>query len=380
MPMLYEIEGKQLFKENNIPTPMFRAYDGPESIQAFVKELGSEIMMAKAQALSGGRGKAGLIKKVSAAEADEYIQSILGRDHRGKPVELVMLEQPVEITNEFYLSVMVDNATGQYLVLASSRGGVDIEDVAENYPEDIFKEYFSVFVEPLPYMFMDLGKKLGFEARTLTSFANIMANMIKMAQKRDLTLIEINPLILTKDNQIIAADSKVVIDGNAEYRQPDIAALPSQRARLTDLEYEANQAGISYVQLDGEIGIISGGAGLSMATCDLLEFYGSSPANFLDVGGGADETKIEKSLEILSSHDIKGIFVNFFAGITRCDDVANGIINASKKFEIKVPMVIRLVGTNDDEGIQILEDNGINAYGKMEPAAKRIVELVKGGN
>lgn len=380
MPMLYEIEGKQLFKENGIPVPKFKAYTGKESIQAFVEELGSDVFMAKAQALSGGRGKAGLIKKVTSSEAEEYIQSILGRDHRGKPVELVMLEQPVEITNEFYLSVLLDNESGQYLVLASPRGGVDIEEVAEKYPDEIFRQHFSVYVDALPYMFIDLGKKLGFETHTLTSFTNIMTNMFKMAQNKDLTLIEINPLILTKDNQIIAADSKVVIDANAYYRHPDIANLKSQIDRLTDLEYEAEQAGISYVQLDGDIGIISGGAGLSMATCDLLQFFGSSPANFLDVGGGADETKIEKSLEMLSTHDVKGIFVNFFAGITRCDDVANGIINASKKFEIKVPMVIRLVGTNDEEGIQILEKNGINAYNKMEPAAKRIVELVKGGN
>ena len=380
MPMLYEIEGKQLFKENRIPVPKFRAYDGISSIKAFAEELGSDIMMAKAQALSGGRGKAGLIRKVSASEAEDYIQSILGRDHKGKPVELIMLEEPMEIENEYYLTIMLDNASSKYLVLASSRGGVDIEEVAEKYPDEIYKDIFSVFSEPLPYMFMDLGKKLGFEARTLTSFANIMTNMFIMAQKRDLTLIEINPLILTPDKQIIAADSKVVIDGNAEYRQSDIANLKSQRDRHTDLEFEADQAGISYVQLDGEIGIISGGAGLAMATCDLLEFHGSSPANFLDVGGGADETKIEKSLEILSRQDIKGIFVNFFAGITRCDDVANGIINASKKYEIRIPMVIRLVGTNDDQGIKILEDNGINAYGKMEPAAKRIVELVKGGN
>ena len=378
--MLYEIEGKQLFKENKIPVPKFKAYDGASSIKAFAEELGSDIMMAKAQALSGGRGKAGLIRKVKASEAEEYVQSILGKDHRGKPVEIVMLEEPMEIANEYYLSVMLDNASGKYLVLASSRGGVDIEEVAENYPDDIFKEYFSAFVEPLPYMFMDLGKKLGFQARTLTSFANIMTNMFRMSQEKDLTLIEINPLILTPDNMIIAADSKVVIDGNADHRHPSIAALKSQRDRHTDLEFEADQAGISYVQLDGEIGIIAGGAGLSMATCDLLEFYGSSPANFLDVGGGADETKIEKSLQMLSRQNVKGIFVNFFAGITRCDDVANGIINASKKFEIEVPMVIRLVGTNDDLGIQILEDNGINAYRKMEPAAKKIVELVKGGN
>jgi succinyl-CoA synthetase beta subunit len=380
MPMLYEIEGKQLFKENGIPVPKFRAYDGIESIKAFAEELGNDIMMAKAQALSGGRGKAGLIRRVSASEAEEYIQSILGRDHQGKPVEIVMLEEPMEIVNEYYLSVMLDNASGKYLVLASSRGGVDIEEVAEKYPDEIFKEYFSAFVEPQSYMFMEIGKKLGFKAKTLTSFSNIMKNMFVMAQQRDLTLIEINPLILTPDNKIIAADSKVVIDGNADFRQVDIASLKSQRDRHTDLEFEADEAGISYVQLAGEIGIISGGAGLAMATCDLLEFYGSSPANFLDVGGGADETKIEKSLEILSRQEIKGIFINFFAGITRCDDVAQGIINASKKFEIKVPMVIRLVGTNDDVGIQILEENGINAYGKMEPAAKRIVELVQGGN
>jgi len=380
MPMLYEIEGKQLFKENGIPVPKFKAYNGIESIKAFTEELGNDVMMAKAQALSGGRGKAGLIRKVSVSEAEEYIQSILGRDHRGKPVEIVMLEEPMEIINEYYLSVMLDNASGKYLVLASSRGGVDIEEVAEKYSDEIFKEYFSAFVEPQPYMFIEIGKKLGFKAKTLISFSNIMSNMFRMAQYRDLTLIEINPLILTPDNRIIAADSKVVIDGNAEFRQPDIASLKSQRDRHTDLEFEADEAGISYVQLDGEIGIISGGAGLAMATCDMLEFYGSSPANFLDVGGGADETKIEKSLEILSRQEIKGIFINFFAGITRCDDVAQGIINASKKFEIKVPMVIRLVGTNDDIGIQILEENGINAYGKMEPAAKRIVELVSGGN
>jgi succinyl-CoA synthetase beta subunit len=380
MPMLYEIEGKQLFKDNKIPTPRFRAYTDSSSIDQFVEEIGSDVMMAKAQALSGGRGKAGLIKKVSSAEAEEYIQSILGRDHRGKPVEIVMLEEPLEIETEYYLAVMLDNESGQYLIIASPRGGVDIEEVAEHYPDEIFKEYVPIFIEPFPYMFVELGKKLGFEAKTLTSFTGIMTKMVNMAKKRDLTLVEINPLILTPEKQIIAADSKVVIDGNSDYRQADIASLKSQRDRHTDLEFEADEAGISYVQLDGVIGIISGGAGLAMATCDILEFFGSSPANFLDVGGGADETKIEKSLEILSRQDIKGIFINFFAGITRCDDVAQGIINASKKFEIKVPIVIRLVGTNDKEGIQILENNGIKAYGEMEPAAKKIIELVEGGN
>ena len=380
MPMLYEIEGKQLFKENRIPTPRFKAYTDSSSISQFAEEIGSDIMMAKAQALSGGRGKAGLIKKVSSAEAEEYIQSILGRDHRGKPVEIVMLEEPLEIEKEYYLAVMLDNESGQYLIITSPRGGVDIEEVAEHYPDEIFKEYLQVNVEPFDYMFIELGEKLGFSAKTLTSFTKIMTNMVNMAQNKDLTLVEINPLILTPDKQIIAADSKVVTDGNSEFRQANLAALKSQRDRLTDLEFEAHEAGISYVQLEGEIGIISGGAGLAMATCDLLQFFGSSPSNFLDVGGGADESKIEKSLEILSRHDVKGIFVNFFAGITRCDDVAHGIINSSKKFEIKVPMVIRLVGTNDKEGIEILESNGIKAYGEMEPAAKKIVELVKGGN
>lgn len=380
MSMLYEIEGKQLFKDSKIPVPRFKAYTNSDSIKAFAEELNSNVMMVKGQALSGGRGKAGLIKKVTADEAEDYIQSILGQYHRGKPIELVMLEEPLEIEKEYYLAVMLDNSSGQYLTLASSRGGVDIEDIAENYPDEIFRETLPIFTEPFPYQFMELGKKLGFVARTLTQFTSLMTNMVNMAIRNDLTLIEINPLILTPDKKIIAADSKVVIDGNAYYRQPKIASLKSQRDRHTDLEYEADEAGISYVQLDGEIGIIAGGAGLSMATCDLLEFFGSSPANFLDVGGGAGDIKIEKSLEILSNQDIKGIFINFFAGITRCDDVARGVINATKKFNIDVPVVIRLVGTNDKKGIQILDENGIKAYGEMVPAAKKIVELVKGGN
>jgi len=378
--MLYEIEGKQLFKDSKIPVPRFKAYTDSDSIKAFAEELNSNVMMAKGQALSGGRGKAGLIKKVTTDEAEDYIQSILGQNHRGKPIELVMLEEPLEIEKEYYLAVMLDNTSGKYLILASSRGGVDIEDIAENYPDEIFRETLPIFTEPLPYQFMELGKKLGFVARTLTQFTSLMTNMVNMAIKNDLTLIEINPLILTPDKKIIAADSKVVIDGNAYYRQPKIASLKSQRDRHTDLEYEADEAGISYVQLDGEIGIIAGGAGLAMATCDLLEFFGSSPANFLDVGGGAGDIKIEKSLEILSRQEIKGIFINFFAGITRCDDVAHGVINATKKFNIDVPVVIRLVGTNDKKGIQILDDNGIKAYGEMVPAAKKIVELVNGGN
>lgn len=380
MSMLYEIEGKQLFKDSKIPVPRFKAYTDSDSIKAFAEELNSNVMMAKGQALSGGRGKAGLIKKVTTDEAEDYIQSILGQNHRGKPIELVMLEEPLEIEKEYYLAVMLDNTSGKYLILASSRGGVDIEDIAENYPDEIFRETLPIFTEPLPYQFMELGKKLGFVARTLTQFTSLMTNMVNMAIKNDLTLIEINPLILTPDKKIIAADSKVVIDGNAYYRQPKIASLKSQRDRHTDLEYEADEAGISYVQLDGEIGIIAGGAGLAMATCDLLEFFGSSPANFLDVGGGAGDIKIEKSLEILSRQEIKGIFINFFAGITRCDDVAHGVINATKKFNIDVPVVIRLVGTNDKKGIQILDDNGIKAYGEMVPAAKKIVELVNGGN
>ncbi len=380
MSMLYEIEGKQLFKDSKIPVPRFKAYTDSDSIKAFAEELNSNVMMAKGQSLSGGRGKAGLIKKVTTDEAEDYIQSILGQYHRGKPIELVMLEEPLEIEKEYYLAVMLDNTSGQYLTLASSRGGVDIEDIAENYPDEIFRKTLPILTEPFPYQFMELGKKLGFVARTLTQFTSLMTNMVNMAIKNDLTLIEINPLILTPDKKIIAADSKVVIDGNAYYRQPKIASLKSQRDRHTDLEYEADEAGISYVQLDGEIGIIAGGAGLSMATCDILEFFGSSPANFLDVGGGAGDIKIEKSLEILSNQDIKGIFINFFAGITRCDDVARGVINATKKYNIDVPVVIRLVGTNDKRGIQILDENGIKAYGEMVPAAKKIVELVKGGN
>ena len=380
MSILYEFEGKLLFQDSKIPIPKIKVYTDAESIKQFAKEIGSDTMMAKGQALAGGRGKAGLIKKVTTDTAEEFIKSIIGREHKGKPVAAVMLEEPVEITKEYYLALMLDNKTGSYLMLASTMGGVDIEEVAENHPEEIHRVLLPINIEPQSFHFMELGKEMGFEAKTLLQFASICVKMTNMAIKNDLTLVEINPLVITPDYKLIAADSKVVIDGNSYYRQPSIASLKSQRDQHTDLEFEATEAGISYVQLDGDIGIIAGGAGLSMATCDLLEFYGSSPANFLDVGGGADDEKVYKALELLSRMDIKGIFVNFFAGITRCDDVANGIISATKKLNIKVPMVIRMVGTKDAEGIQILEDNGINAYNKMEPSAQKIVELVKGGN
>lgn len=379
MSILYEFEGKQLFSKSGIPVPRFKLYEGRHSIEEFIKEIGKNEVMAKAQALGGGRGKAGLIKKVTLETAEEYIQSIIGRIHMGKPVEIVMLEEPVEIEKEYYLAVMLDTVSGDYLILASSRGGVDIEEIAEKYPDEIYRKPLKINVEPQPYMFIELGKQLGFAGKLLTQFISILTNMVNMAIKYDLTLVEINPLILTKENKIVAADSKVVPDGNALYRQPEIASLKSQRDQYSDLEYEAVQSGISFVQLEGDIGIIACGAGLSMATCDILKFYGSSPANFLDVGGGADKVKVAKALEILAKEKVKGIFINVFGGITRCDEVAYGIIDATKRLNLNVPMVIRLIGTNDKEGIKILEENGYHAYGEMEPAAKKIVELVKGG-
>jgi succinyl-CoA synthetase beta subunit len=380
MSILYEFEGKQLFKKYKIPVPRFAIYENQKTIDSFVVELGKDVMMAKGQALSGGRGKAGLIKKVTKSTAEDYIKSILGKDHRGKPVDKIMLEETMEIVKEYYLAVMLDNTTGSYLILGSSMGGVDIEEVAESHPNEIHRVNLDIVEDPKPYQFMELGKKLGFEAKSLVQFSGISTQIVRMAIENDLTLVEINPLIITPEGKLVATDSKVVIDGNSYYRQSTIASLKSQRDQHTDLEFEANEAGISYVQLDGDIGIIAGGAGLSMATCDLLEYYGSSPANFLDVGGGADDTKVYKALEILSRQEVKGIFVNFFAGITRCDDVARGVVSASKKLNIQVPIVIRLVGTNEKEGIRILEEEGIHAYVEMEPSAKKIVELVKGGN
>ncbi|MHA1115413.1 MAG: ADP-forming succinate--CoA ligase subunit beta [Candidatus Heimdallarchaeaceae archaeon] len=380
MGMLYEYEAKELFRKHGIPTPANKLYENKESIDEFVKEINQKTFMAKGQALSGGRGKAGLIKKVSAEEAEDYIKSIIGKDHKGKPIQQVMLEEPMTIAKEYYLAIMINNATGNYHVLSSSMGGVDIESVAKEHPEAIFRQDLPIDFEPLPYQFVDLGKKLGFQGRVLNQFTSIMVKMFSMAISKDLTLVEINPLILTEDNKLIAADAKVVVDKNAYYRNKDLAQLKSQIDQYTELELEATEAGISYVELDGEIGIIACGAGLSMATCDLLEYYGSSPANFLDVGGGADREKVHKALDILSREKIKGIFINVFGGITRCDEVAHGIISAKEELNIDVPIVIRLIGTNDKEGIKILEENGFHAFGEMKPAAKKIVELVKGGN
>ncbi len=380
MGMLYEFEAKSLFKENAIPVPRNKLYTDRQSIDDFVKEINSNSFMAKGQALAGGRGKAGLIKKVAADEAEEYIKSIIGKVHKGKPIELVMLEEPMEIEKEYYLAVMINTATGAYSVLASSMGGIDIETVAKEHPEEIHKLEVAIDAEPLPFMFMALGKRLGFKNKTLTQFASILVKMFNMAIKNDLTLVEINPLILTKDLKLIAADAKVVIDKNAYYRNKNIASLKSQRDQYNDFEFEATEAGISYVELEGNVGIIACGAGLSMATCDLLEYNGLAPANFLDVGGGANSEKVYKALDILSRHNLEGIFINVFGGITRCDEVARGIISAKQKLNIEIPMTIRLIGTNDKEGIKILEENGFHAFGEMEPAVKKIVELIKGGN
>ena len=197
MSMLYEFEGKNLFKEHNIPVPKSKLYNGKQSIVDFAKEIGKNEMMVKAQALAGGRGKAGLIKKVTVNTAEEHIKSILGRIHHGKPIEIVMLEEPVKIKKEYYLAAMLDTNSGQYLVLASSRGGVDIEEIAEKYPNEIYRLALPITVEPLPFMFIDLGKKLGFTAKKLTQFAQILTNMLTMAINLDLMLVEINPLIET---------------------------------------------------------------------------------------------------------------------------------------------------------------------------------------
>ncbi len=380
MTMFYEYEAKQMFHDNGIPTPKFQLYTDSTSIKVFCEKIGQPSFMAKAQCLAGGRGKAGLIKKVTENDAEEYIKSIIGKEHKGKPVELVMLEEPMEIEKEYYLTVMMNNNEGNYSIICSSMGGVDIEAVAEEHPEAIHTQTIDIDIEPFAYKFMALGKTMKFEGRLLNQFSSILANMVKMAQTYDLNLIEINPLILTKQGKLVAADAKVAIDGNAYFRQKKIAQLKSQRDQHTDLEHEATEAGISYVELDGDIGIIAGGAGLSMATCDLFEHYDSSPANFLDVGGGADRDKVDKALDILTRQNVKGIFVNIFAGITRCDEVAHGIISAKERLNIETPMVIRLVGTNDIQGIEILKEKGIDAYGEMRPAAQKIVELAKGGN
>jgi succinyl-CoA synthetase beta subunit len=378
---IHEYQAADLLAGYGIPVNAgMMVTDADAAARATLQLAGSGGKVAlKAQVHSGGRGKAGGIKlATSPQEAKQLAGQILGMDIRGHTVNRLLVVPAVDIAREYYLGIILDRAARGITLMASAEGGVDIEEVAANTPEKIIRITAHPTLGLQDFQAREVAFALGIEPALVNGFVAIAKALYTAFVGSDASLAEINPLILTKDDRWLALDSKVSLDDNALPRHPDYEALRDMdEENATELRAKAN--GLSFVKLDGNIGCVVNGAGLAMATMDACKLYGGEPANFLDVGGGASAEQVTLALElVLADPNVKAIFFNIFGGITRCDVVARGILEALDRIEVKVPMVIRLVGTNQEEGRQILREAGITALDTMEEAAKQAVAAANG--
>lgn len=383
---LHEYQAKQLFARYDLPVPQGQvAYTVEDALQV-ASMLTTPRWVVKAQVHAGGRGKAGGVKLVSSKEElAAASKAMLGTrlvtyqtDAMGQPVNAVLIEETCDIARELYLSAVVDRSSRRVVFMASTEGGMDIEKVAEATPEKIFKVVVDPLLGVMPYQCRETAFKLGLTDEQIKSFTHIMMGLGKMFTECDLSLLEINPLVVNKAGQLVCLDGRINIDGNALYRQAGLKAMrdPSQEDarenRATDWE-------LNYIPLDGEIGCMVNGAGLAMATMDVIKLHGGEPANFLDVGGGATKERVTEAFKIiLSDEKVKGILVNIFGGIVRCDLIAEGIIAAVKEVDVKIPVVVRLEGNNAELGAEILNKSDLNviAATSLTDAAKKIVAAV----
>jgi succinyl-CoA synthetase beta subunit len=370
---LHEYQSKEVFASNNIPIPRGRLASTPEEAKLIAEELNGPVVL-KAQVLVGGRGKAGGVRLVdSPEEAEEEAAKILGNRVRDIPVRRLLVEEAVNIQQEIYFGMTIDRENSETVMIASAEGGIEIEEVAKDSPEKIVR----IPVNPL------LGLR-DFQARILAtdieiprslwrSFIAICQNMYTAYQQLDATLVEINPLVITADNRLMALDAKIIIDDNALFRHPDLVDKRDTSAEAPE-EIEARKFGLAYVKLEGNIGCLVNGAGLAMATMDIIQQQGGQPANFLDIGGGANAEKVAAALRIiLADPQVDTVLINIFGGITRCDEVANGIKQTLQTMETNVPFIIRLVGTNETEGRQVLADANLATAETLQEAASMAV-------
>lgn len=364
---LFEFMAKELFSQQGIPVPKGRVAKSPHEAAKVCGEIGPVVI--KSQILSGGRGKAGGIKFADTPdEAAAMAESILGTDLKGFIVDTLLVEQKIKIEQELYLAITIDKANRCPVLIASAFGGMDIEEL----PEDkLVKHYIDVGIGIRPYLLRQLTGKLGLGGSIAQQAGDIISKLYTLFRQQDAELVEINPLVISGD-KVMAADGKVIIDDEAIFRASN--NLPRTEER-TELEVKAAELGISYVQLDGDIAVMANGAGITMATLDILKQYGGRPANFMDAGGGAGVEPTAKALEILLATKPKAILVNIFGGITRCDDVAKAFAQVKQSRGINVPMVIRLIGTNQDEGVRILKEVGIDSYRTIREAVEKVVNI-----
>lgn len=384
---LHEYQGKQLFAEYGLPVSKGYAVDSVEQALAAVDKIGGDRWVVKAQVHAGGRGKAGGVKLVSTKDqVADFVRNMMGKrlvtfqtDEHGQPISKILVESCTDIARELYLGAVVDRATRRIVFMASTEGGVEIEEVAHKTPEKILKIEIDPLVGAMPYQAREVGFKLGLNAEQIKQFTKILLGLPKMFKDFDFSLLEINPLVITKEGNLHCLDAKINIDDNAMYRQPKIADMrdPSQE---DEREQKAQEWQLNYIALDGDIGCMVNGAGLAMATMDLIKLSGGNPANFLDVGGGANKERVSEAFKIiLSDTKVKGILVNIFGGIVKCDMIADGIMEAVKEVGVNVPVVVRLEGTNAKLGAEKLAASNLNiiAATGFTDAAHKIVEAVK---
>ncbi len=381
---LHEYQGKQLFAEYGLPVSSGIAVDTPDDAVAAAKKIGGTKWVVKAQVHAGGRGKAGGVKLVeSTEEVKAFAKKWLGKnlvtyqtDEKGQPVSKILVEDLTDIDQELYLGAVVDRSTRKVVFMASTEGGVEIEKVAHETPEKILKAIVDPMTGAQPYQGRDLAFKLGLKGDQIKQFSKIFLGLAKLFVEKDLALLEINPLVITKAGDLHCLDAKIGIDSNALFRQPELVAMkdPSQEDAR---EAEAAKWELNYVALDGNIGCMVNGAGLAMGTMDIVKINGGDPANFLDVGGGATKERVAEAFKIiLSDEKVSAVLVNIFGGIVRCDMIAEGIIGAIQEVGVKVPVVVRLEGNNAELGSQKLKESGLDiiAATSLTDAAEQVVK------
>lgn len=376
---LHEYQAKEVFAEAGMPTPESVLAESTDEVLDAAESIGYPVAV-KAQVHVGGRGKAGGIELAeSDEEAREAADSILGMDLKGYTVERVLVEQAVDFVDELYVGVTMDRGAGEPVAMVSSEGGVDIESVAEESPEAIAREHVDPAFGMHHYQANRAVYDAGVDRAVASDVASVLTTLFDLWEDRDASEAEINPLMITDDDEVVAADAVMNIDDDALFRQPDLAEM-EEAAAGDDLEAKANEYGFDYVRLDGNVGIIGNGAGLVMTTLDLVDYYGGEPANFLDIGGGAKAERVANALDMVFSDDnVDSVVFNLFGGITRGDEVARGINSAIEEFdELPKPVVVRLAGTNAEEGMEILNADTLDVEQTLEGAVQRAVEQAGG--
>ena len=372
----FEHEAKSVFEKYGVRVPRRGYATKPLEVKRLATEIGCPVVL-KAQVLAGGRGKAGGIRFANTpSEAEDLSRVMLQTKIHGLETSGVLVEEKLRIQHEFYIGVTIDRSSRKPVFLASSVGGVDIEEVAKNSPDRIIRRHIDPLLGMCEFEARFLARKLGLSASDLTDVTKIISKLWKIMVEYDAELVESNPFVKTEDAGFVAADARLNIDDNALFRHKDLESRVATGSELNEREVAARDAGMSYVELEGEVSIIGNGAGLVMATLDMVDLYGGKPSNFLDVGGGASSERMLKALQIVSSHpNAKVILINILGGITRCDEMAAGVVEARDKVGIGIPLVVRMVGTNEAEGRDILNKAGIEVLDTMEDAARKAVEV-----